>query len=108
MFAALSVAPATNFAISVPFVVTLVLAIAALVAIAIHLRALRRSGRLTAASGSVGAVGAALVLAGALLVCVSVSAPAASALAATVAPAVQATTPPAISEDLDGFQLPTE
>lgn len=71
MFAALSVAPATTDLFSPPFLVTLLVAVAVLVGIAVYLRRLRTAGELTLANGSIGGASAALVLAVALLAVVS-------------------------------------
>lgn len=118
MFAALNVTPATQDIFTVPFFATLVIAIVALVGIAVYLRRLRTAGSLTLANGSIGGASAALVLAIALLVTVSVS-PVTPALAQdtnsstdSVEPAAPAYQPPAYQpidiEGLEGFQLPTK
>lgn len=112
MFAALSVAPATTDIFTLPFFATLAIAIVALVGIAVYLRRLRTDGRLTLANGSIGGASAALVLAIALLVTVSIG-PAAPAVAHdsnttdTVEPAAPVYQPIDI-EGLEGFQLPTK
>jgi hypothetical protein len=113
MFAALSVAPATTDIFTVPFLATLALSVVALVGIAVYLRRLRTTGRLTAASGSVGAASAALVLAVSLLVTVSIG-PAAPAVAQDSTTATETVEPaapvyqPIDIDALEGFQLPTK
>lgn len=95
--------------IAMPLSVTILVAVLALVAVAVHVRRLRTSARLTVVNGGLSAIGATLVLAAALLISVSLgNVPAATAATtsgpASIAPAA-ATLP--ITDDLDGFQLPT-
>lgn len=113
MHAVLLAVPAAAEAIIFPLLLTIGLATVALAAVAVYLRRLRFSGRLSGINGSASAACAALVLAAALFVSVSLgNAPA--ALANTVvsqSPAAAVQTPtaqPVVSDDLDGFQLPTK
>ncbi len=118
MSAALSIAPASMAGINLPFVVTLAIAVAALVAIAVTVRRLRFAGNLTVSNASISAAAASLVLAAALLASVAVGA--ASPAAADDQPGIHEdaasseTTAPADGylpveiEGLEGFQLPTK
>ena len=95
--------------IAMPLSVTIIVAVLALAAVAVYVRRLRTSARLTVVNGGLSAVGAALVLAAALFISVSlgnVSAATAATISGTASIAPAATTLP-ITDDLDGFQLPT-
>lgn len=109
MPAVLSVAPTTTGVFTLPFLVTLAIAIVALVGIAVYLRRLRTAGNLTLANGSIGGASAALVLAGALLASVSlgVASPAVAENTNAITP-VAPVYQPIVIEGLEGFQLPTE
>ena len=102
---ALSVIPAITEAVSVPLLLTLGGAVILLVVIAVHLRRLRTAGHLSVATASISGGSAALVLATALMLSVSLGAvPAAHASVDTTTPVYA----PIAIPDLEGFQLPTE
>lgn len=107
MHAALNAVPAANNAITLPLVLTIALATVALLGIAVYVRRARRAGRLTGATATASGVSAGGVVASALLVAIALGgASAASADSSTPpsAPSMQA--PP--SDNLSGYQLPTE
>ncbi len=113
MNAALAAAPTATDAITLPLVVTVACATVALLAIAVYVRRLRRTGRLTGVTAAASGVSATGILVSALLVGVALgSATGASASVApvtTVVPAVQSPGVDApVSGELSGFQLPTE
>ncbi|HEU4848938.1 MAG TPA: hypothetical protein VFS93_00850 [Terrimesophilobacter sp.] len=112
--------------INLPFIITLAIAVVALVGIAVAVRRLRFAGTLNLSNASISAAAASLVLAGALLASVAVGAadPAAAAApgesggrsvvddSVPFVPA-ESNVPddgylPVEIEDLEGFQLPTE
>jgi predicted PurR-regulated permease PerM len=108
----LSVAPEATDTIVIPLLVTIIAATVLLTVVAIRVRRLRRRGRLGVLSGGASAFSAALVLAIALFVSVSLGN---ASLAAAQAPGPQQPTgqTPAATQlpatnDLDGLQLPTE
>jgi hypothetical protein len=112
--AASVVVPATDNSLTLPLIVTIAVAILALVAIALYVRRRRLAGRLDRVSASASAVSATGVLVSALLVSIALG----NAAAASAAPpadgpshqvvntTVDGTAP--VSDQLDGFQLPTE
>jgi lipopolysaccharide export LptBFGC system permease protein LptF len=105
MITALVAVPAATDGSTVPLVLTVVMATAALVGIAITVRHLRRTDRLTPVNMVASGVSAAGILASALLLSVALgTATAASASNGTVPAPPAATTP----SDLTGLQLPTE
>ena len=109
MPADLSADSAVLHTIAMPLSVTIIVAVLALAAVAVYVRRLRTSARLTVVNGGLSAIGATLVLAAALFISISlgnVSAATAETASgpASIAPAA-ATLP--ITDDLDGFQLPT-
>jgi hypothetical protein len=109
MPATLPADPAVLPTIAMPLSVTILVAVLALVAVAVYVRRLRTSARLTVINGGLSAIGATLVLATALLISVSLGNVSAATAATTAGPAsiapAAATLP--ITDDLDGFQLPT-
>ena len=109
MPADLSADSAALHTIALPLSVTIIIAVLALAAVAVYVRRLRTSARLTVVNGGLSAIGATLVLAAAMFISISlgnVSAATADTASgpASIAPAV-ATLP--ITDNLDGFQLPT-
>ena len=95
--------------IAMPLSVTIIVAVLALVAVAVYVRSLRTSARLTVVNGGLSALGAALVLAAALFISVSLGNVSAATAATTSSPtsiAPAAAVLP-ITDNLDGFQLPT-
>ena len=108
MPADLSADSAVLHTIAMPLSVTIIVAVLALAAVAVYVRRLRTSARLTVVNGALSTIGATLVLAAALFISVSLgnvsAATAATSGPASIAPAA-ATLP--ITDDLDGFQLPT-
>ena len=114
---ALSVTPVFTDIVTLPLVGALVVAAVVLVAIAARMRHLRTAGNLTMANASVGGASAALVVAATILASMSLgtSIPA-SALTGhvgnaggTVAEsAIGQSHEPIVTNELEGFQLPTE
>ena len=101
--------PAALSAIAIPLSVTIVVAMLALATVAVYVRRLRTSARLTVLNGGASALGAALVLAVALFISVWLG-NASPAIAATTTGSASSTPAAAtlpITDDLDGFQLPT-
>ncbi len=110
MPAALHVASAPLAGVNLPFLVTLALAVAALVCIAVTVRRLRLTNDLTASNASISAAAASLVLAGALLASVALGAtsPAAATGQSDESPVPVIGFQPVEIEGLEGLQLPTE
>jgi len=107
MIAALSAVPAATPVITLPLVLTVALATAALMGIAVYVRRMRRNGRLSGVTATASGVSAAGILASALLVSVALGS-AGAASAATPTPESDVTSTPSITDDLSGYQLPTE
>ena len=126
MNTALAAAPAATDAITLPLVLTVFLATAALVAIAVFARRSRRAGRLTGVTAAASGVSAAGILASALLVSVALggstiasadthlrtgaSSPVASQISTTASPPAVASpsVDPPTTGVLSGPQLPTK
>ncbi len=110
---ALSSTPSILAGVNLPLLVTLAIAVTALVCIAVTVRRLRTTNDLTLSNASLSAAAASLVLAAALLASVAVGAAAPAAATVGVDDAIR---PPVTTHDfqpveiegLEGLQLPTE
>lgn len=108
-----SVSPAAFSGVNLPLLVTLVIAVTALVCIAVTVRRLRTTNNLTLSNASISAAAASLVLAAALLASVAVGAAAPASATSWVDDAIRPPAPvtdfqPVEIEGLEGLQLPTK
>lgn len=108
MIAVLSAVPAANNAITPPLVLTVALATVALAGIAVYVRRMRRNGRLTGVNATASGVSAAGILASALLVSVALGSVGAASASTSPPQSDAPSVPIPISDDLSGYQLPTE
>jgi type III secretory pathway component EscT len=110
MHVVLAAVPAAADAITVPLVLTVALATVALGLIALYVRRRRLAGQLNRTTVSASVISAAGVLVSAMLITIALGNVSVAVATTTPAPSVAstATVTPPISEDLSGYQLPTE
>jgi hypothetical protein len=110
MHEVLAAVPAAADAITVPLVLTVALATVALGLIALYIRRRRLAGQLNGTTVSAGVISAAGVLVSAMLIIIALGTVPVAVATTTPAPSVvpHSDVVPPISEDLSGYQLPTE
>jgi hypothetical protein len=109
MLALSAAVPAAANPATLPLVLTIAVAVVALVAVAVYVRRARRAGTLSRMTATASAVSAAGIVASALLVSIAFGgAPAASATSDSPASTVGSHTVESPTDDLTGYQLPTE
>ncbi|MCU1507648.1 MAG: hypothetical protein QOG18_2316 [Microbacteriaceae bacterium] len=110
MHAVLAAVPAAANAITTPLVLTVALATVALSAIAFYVRRRRLAGQLNRTTVSASAISATGVLVSAMLVTIALGNVSVAEATPTGTPSVVSTSTvvPPISDDLSGYQLPTE
>jgi hypothetical protein len=111
MFAALAAVPTATDAITLPLVLTVAFATAALVAIAVYIRRARRTRQLTGVVAAASGITAVGVLVSAVMLSLTIGGGAVASANDTPATAPTGVVSPSssvVSDDLGGFQLPTE